>query len=87
MGGGVLKGNVEKRRFSGRGGLADVPPAGLTILAEEARNLADVNISDVTAEIETTRLKLLELGSDDTKHFSLQEHIAYLEGLRAALAN
>jgi F-type H+-transporting ATPase subunit epsilon len=70
-----------------RGGFADVTPAGLTILAEEARNLTDAKAEDVDAEIEAARLKLLALDAADTKQFALQEQIAYLEGIRAALAN
>ncbi len=83
----VLEGDTVKMRIFVRGGFADVTPAGLTILAEEARNLADVKAEEVDAEIEAARLKLLSLDKDDTKQFALQESIAYLEGVRAALAN
>ncbi len=83
----VLEGDAVKMRIYVRGGFADVTPAGLTILAEEARNLTDVKVGEVDAEIEAARLKLLALDKDDTKQFALQEQIAYLEGVRAALAN
>jgi F-type H+-transporting ATPase subunit epsilon len=83
----VLEGDIVKMRIYVRGGFADVTPAGLTILAEEARNLTDVKVGEVDAEIEAARLKLLALDKDDTKQFALQEQIAYLEGVRAALAN
>jgi len=83
----VLEGDVVKMRIYVRGGFADVTPAGLTILAEEARNLTDVKAEEVDAEIEATRLKLLALDKDDPKQISLQENISYLEGIRAALAN
>jgi len=83
----VLDGDTVKMRIFVRGGFADVTSAGLTILAEEARNLNDIKADEVDAEIEATRLKLLALDKDDTKQFTLQEHIAYLEGLRSALAN
>lgn len=83
----VLDGDVVKMRIYVRGGFADVTPAGLTILAEEARSLTDVKADEVDAEIEATRLKLLALDKDDPKQISLQESIAYLEGIRAALAN
>jgi F-type H+-transporting ATPase subunit epsilon len=83
----VLEGDTVKMRIYVRGGFADVTPAGLTILAEEARNLTDAKAEDVDAEIEAARLKLLALDAADTKQFALQEQIAYLEGIRAALAN
>jgi F-type H+-transporting ATPase subunit epsilon len=83
----VLEGDAVRMRIYVRGGFADVTPAGLTILAEEARNLTDVKAEDVDAELEATRLKLLALDKDDPKQFALQEQMAYLEGVRAALAN
>lgn len=83
----VLEGDVVKMRIYVRGGFADVTSEGLTILAEEARNLTDVKAEDVNAEIDAARLKLLALDKDDTRQFTLQGQIAYLEGIRAALAN
>jgi F-type H+-transporting ATPase subunit epsilon len=83
----VLEGDAVRMRIYVRGGFADVTPSGLTILAEEARNLTDVKAEDVDAELEATRLKLLALDKDDPKRFVMQEQMAYLEGVRAALAN
>lgn len=83
----VLEGDVVTMRIYVRGGFADVTPAGLTILAEEARDLADIRADEVNAEIEAIRLKLLELDAGDTKRLSLEHQIAYLEGLRGALAS
>jgi F-type H+-transporting ATPase subunit epsilon len=83
----VLEGDVVRMRIFVRGGFADVTPAGLTILAEEARNLSDVKAEEVDAEIEALRLKLLALDKADPKHFVFEENIVYLEGVRAALAS
>lgn len=83
----VLEGDVVRHRFYVRGGFADVTPAGLTILAEEARSLSDVNAQEIDVEIEATRIKLLELDKDDSKRVVFEHQISYLEGLRAALAN
>jgi F-type H+-transporting ATPase subunit epsilon len=83
----VLEGDVVRHRFYVRGGFADVTPAGLTILAEEARSLSDVNAQEIDVEIEAARLKLLELDKDDTKRVVFEHQISYLEGLRGALAN
>lgn len=83
----VLEGDVVRYRFYVRGGFADVTPAGLTILAEEARNLSDANAQEIDVEIEAARIKLLELDAGDTKRAVLEHQISYLEGLRNALAN
>lgn len=83
----VLDGDSVKKRFYVRGGFADVTAAGLTILAEEARDLADASADSVNGEIEAARLKLLELDKDDTKRVALENQISYLEGVRAALAS
>lgn len=83
----VLEGDVVRHRFYVRGGFADVTPAGLTILAEEARSLSDVNAQEIDVEIEAARLKLLELDKDDTRRVVFEHQISYLEGLRSALAN
>ncbi len=83
----VLDGETVKMRIFVRGGFADVTPAGLTILAEEARNLGDVSASEVDAEIEAVRLSLLALDKDDTRQVALQEQITYLEGVRSALSS
>lgn len=83
----VLEGGAVAKRFYVRGGFADVTPAGLTILAEEARDLSDVTAEGVNGEAEAVKLKLLELDAGDTKRVALEHQLAYLEGLRAALSN
>ncbi|ABI76386.1 ATP synthase F1, epsilon subunit [Hyphomonas neptunium ATCC 15444] len=83
----VLEGDVVRHRFYVRGGFADVTPAGLTILAEEARNLSDASAQEIDVEVEAAKLKLLELDAGDTKRAVLEHQISYLEGLRSALAN
>jgi F-type H+-transporting ATPase subunit epsilon len=83
----VLEGDAVRYRFYVRGGFADVTPAGLTILAEEARNLSDVNAQEIDVEIEAAKIKLLELDAGDTKRAVYEHQISYLEGLRGALAN
>ncbi|MBU2339613.1 MAG: ATP synthase F1 subunit epsilon, partial [Alphaproteobacteria bacterium] len=43
----VLEGDTTKMRIFVRGGFADVTPDGLTILAEEARDLEGVKVEEV----------------------------------------
>ncbi|MFN3608023.1 MAG: F0F1 ATP synthase subunit epsilon [Hyphomonas sp.] len=83
----VLEGDVVRHRFYVRGGFADVTPAGLTILAEEARDLLDASAQDIVIEIEAVKLKVLELDAGDTRRAVFEHQISYLEGLRGALAN
>ena len=54
----VLEGDATKMRLYVRGGFADVTPAGLTILAEEAIDLAEVDAGKIDAELEETKSKL-----------------------------
>jgi len=83
----VLEGDTVKMRIFVRGGFADVTPDGLTILAEEARNLEGVKVEEVQAELEATLLKIQALDKDDTAKNALQAHYAYLESLKAALVH
>jgi F-type H+-transporting ATPase subunit epsilon len=67
-----------------RGGFADVTPAGLTILAEEAIRLADVDAGSLDSEIAKVRSDAADPG-DETRRKRAAERLAYLEALRAAL--
>jgi F-type H+-transporting ATPase subunit epsilon len=67
-----------------RGGFADVTPAGLTILAEEAVRLADVDATDIDAQIVRVRSDANDPG-DETRRKRAAERLVYLEALRAAL--
>ncbi|HPE48574.1 MAG TPA: ATP synthase F1 subunit epsilon [Hyphomonas sp.] len=83
----VLEGDHVKMRIFVRGGFADVTPAGLTILAEEARVLEDVKLDEVQAEMEATLLKIQSLDKDSSERATLQAHFDYLESLKAALVH
>ncbi len=67
-----------------RGGFADVTPAGLTILAEEAVRLADVDAGALDTEIAKVRSDASDPG-DESRRKRAAERLAYLEALRAAL--
>ena len=79
----VLEGDVVSMRVFVRGGFADVTPEGLTILAEEAVNLADVDTNEVIERLETARTAA-EADPDSTL---AAERLAYLEALQSAVAN
>ncbi len=67
-----------------RGGFADVTPAGLTILAEEAIRLADVDVAALEREIEEARSDANDPGNED-RRAAAADRLAYLEALRAAV--
>ena len=81
----VLDGDATSMRIFVRGGFADVTPEGLTILAEEAVNLADCDASSIADELQQTKEKLLAEG-DGPQHGALQEHVAYLTDLQDAVS-
>jgi F-type H+-transporting ATPase subunit epsilon len=68
-----------------RGGFADVTPQGLTILAEEAVRLADVDAGELDAEIAKVRSDATDPG-DEQRRARAAERLEYLEALKAALS-
>jgi len=81
----VLNGDTTSMRLFVRGGFADVTPAGLTILAEEAINLDSVSAEGVQKDMDDLRQTILAEGQDSGKHEALEEQYSYLESLKAAL--
>jgi len=67
-----------------RGGFADVTPAGLTILAEEAVRLSDVDAAALDAEIVKVKSDATDPG-DEARRTRAAERLAYLDALKAAL--
>jgi F-type H+-transporting ATPase subunit epsilon len=81
----VLNGDTTSMRLFVRGGFADVTPAGLTILAEEAVNLDSVSAEGVQKDMDDLRQTILAEGQDSGKHEALEAQYSYLESLKAAL--
>jgi len=79
----VLEGDAVSMRVFVRGGFADVTPEGLTILAEEAVNLADVDAGEVSDRLQAARETVLA----EPDNVIAAEHVAYLEALQGAVAN
>lgn len=67
-----------------RGGFADVTSTGLTILAEEAVQLKDVNVEELDKDIENAKSDANDPGDEDRRQAGV-ERLEYLEALRAAL--
>jgi F-type H+-transporting ATPase subunit epsilon len=79
----VLEGDEVAMRVFVRGGFADVTPDGLTILAEEAVNLADVDASAVSDRLQTAR----ETAQAEPDNMVAADRVAFLEALQGAVAN
>jgi F-type H+-transporting ATPase subunit epsilon len=69
-----------------RGGFADVTPAGLTILAEEAVRLEDVDSAWLDEQIANAKSDATDPG-DETRRARAAERLEYLEALRAAVSS
>ena len=74
-----------ERRVFVNGGFADVTPAGLTILAEEAIDLAEIDAATVEQQLQDAR-EDLSLARDDAARAGVQKRLARLDALRTALA-
>lgn len=72
------------RRIFVNGGFADVTPAGLTVLAEDAVDLADVDVAKLDADIQDAKEDVG--GAKDDTLVVAQAKLARLEALKAALA-
>jgi F-type H+-transporting ATPase subunit epsilon len=79
----VINEGVERRIFV-NGGFADVTPEGLTVLAEEAVDLANVDLAHLEAELKSAQEDLRDANSD-SKREAATAKLARLETMRAAL--
>ena len=86
MGAIAIKDGAETRRLFIRGGFADVTPAGLIILAEEAIDLADLDAAKLTQDLRDTQEDLNDAKTGDTRT-KLQDRLEYLHALQGALAS
>ena len=79
----VQKASGEERIFV-RGGFAEVNPAGLIILAEEAIAMADLNKEALAQQIQNAQ-EDVDDASDDEKKRLAQEALDHLKQLESAL--
>lgn len=83
----VLENDATKMRLFVRGGFADVTPAGLTILAEEAVDLSSVDTAKVDAELEEAKNKLAAEGKEGPHAATLKAQVDYLSDLKSAIVH
>lgn len=80
----VINEGAERRIFV-NGGFADVTPEGLTVLAEEAIDIADIDAAKVEQDWKNAQDDLRDANTDD-KRERAQRALERLEALRAAAA-
>lgn len=74
-----------ERRIFVNGGFADVTPEGLTVLAEDAVDLADVDSAKLEQQIKDAQEDVRDANGDVARQ-GAQMMLARLEGMRAAIA-
>ena len=79
----ILNDGAETRIFV-NGGFADVTPDGLTVLAEDAVNLAEVDVSKIDQDIRDAREDVSGAREEPKRH-AAEARLARLEALRAAV--
>ena len=80
----VFNDGAERRIFV-NGGFADVTPEGLTVLAEEALDLADIDVAQLEQQLKNAGEDLRDANSD-AKREAAQRALARLETIKAAMA-
>ncbi len=79
----VVTGGEEKRIFV-RGGFAEISPAGLTVLAEEAMPAEELDADAIAQRIKDAEEDVADADTDDKK-LAAQQSLDRLKDLQAAL--
>lgn len=80
----TIKADGAARRYFVRGGFAEVNPAGLTILAEEAKPLEELDLGALAQQIQDAREDMNDATGDDAKQRA-SRHLADLQQVYEAL--
>jgi F-type H+-transporting ATPase subunit epsilon len=80
----VLEGASKTHRVFVRGGFADVAPTGLTVLAEQAISLEDLDTAKLAQEIKNAEEDVKDAIADEAKR-AASEKLDQLRELKAAL--
>ena len=73
------------RKIFVNGGFADVTPDGLTVLAEDAVDLANVDVAKVDADLQNAREDLRD-AAGDAQRLAAERAVSRLETMKAAIA-
>ncbi len=80
----VINDGAERRIFV-NGGFADVTPEGLTVLAEEAVDLDDIETATLDQDLKNAHEDLRDANTD-AKRDAAQRAVSRLESIKAAMA-
>lgn len=80
----TIKGDGAPRAYFVRGGFAEVNPAGLTILAEEAKPVEELDLGLLQQQIQDAREDVADATTDETRQRAARQ-LADLEQVYAAL--
>ena len=80
----VTKEGGATERIFVRGGFAEVNPQGLTLLAETAIPLAELDAAAIAIQVKDAEEDLADARDDESKR-KAQENLDHLKGLQAAL--
>lgn len=80
----IMSESAERRIFV-NGGFADVTPEGLTVLAEEAVDLAEVDGAQLDQELKNAQEDLRDASTDEKREMA-QRALSRLEVMKAAIA-
>lgn len=80
----VFNDGAERRIFV-NGGFADVTPDGLTILAEEALDLADVDPAQMEQDLKDAQEDMRDANTEERRE-NAQRALARIEAMKAAMA-
>jgi F-type H+-transporting ATPase subunit epsilon len=72
----------EARKIFVRGGFADVTPAGLTILADQAIPLEDLDAATLAQQIRDAEQDIADVGEDQLKRVSAEKKLNELRDLQ-----
>lgn len=81
----VVKGEREPQRFFVRGGFAEVNPAGLTVLAEEATPVEEIDPARLEQHIRDAEEDVADATTDETRQRA-ERHLTDLRQVADALA-
>lgn len=76
----------DPERLFVKGGLAQVTPTGLTILAEEIIHLSDVDIADLESDITNAR-QSLDAAVDDIDKARAERELGWMEALSQVMSH
>jgi len=75
----------DAQRFFVKGGLAQISPEGLTILAEEVLSLDEQNAHDLEEKIASTRASL-DGAKDDIERAQFEKELTWMVALSEAIS-